>query len=286
MRNLASPKVIKEILNEYKFRFSKSLGQNFLIDENALDSIIAAADLSEKDAVLEIGPGFGTLTQRLVQNAGKVLSVEIDKTVIPILKENLSGFDNFKIVNDDIMKIDLKKLIEDEFKGYNIKAAANLPYYITTPILMLLLESRIKFSSLVIMVQKEVAQRLCAKPGKKDYGAITVCVDYFADASIVCDVPPSSFMPSPKVTSSVVKLTLRDKPKVNPADEKLFFDVVKAAFSQRRKTLLNALSNYGIESRESILSALDTLQIDSKRRGETLSIEEFAKISDIFAKKL
>lgn len=284
MRNLTSPKVIKDILSEYEFRFSKSLGQNFLIDEGALGSIIEAADLTEKDAVLEIGPGFGTLTQKLAQNAGKVVSVEIDKTVIPILEENLKDFSNFKVICDDVMKIDLKKLIKEEFKGYNVKVAANLPYYITTPIIMMLLESRVEFESLVIMVQKEVAERLCASPSKKDYGAITLSVDYFADASIVTNVPPTSFMPPPKVTSSVVKMVLRKEKKVNPINEALFFKVVKASFAQRRKTLVNALANGGVASKDVILNALKNLGIDEKRRGETLSIEEFSSIADYIEK--
>ena len=284
MRNLASPKVIKEILSEYEFRFSKSLGQNFLIDEGALDSIIEASALTENDAVLEIGPGFGTLTQHLVKNAGKVVSVEIDKTVIPILTENLKDFSNFKVICDDIMKINLKNLIETEFSGYNVKVAANLPYYITTPIIMLLLESGADFENLVIMVQKEVAERLCALPGTKDYGAISVSVDYFAEAQIITNVPASSFMPPPKVTSSVVKLTLRKEKKVAPLDEGLFFKVVKAAFAQRRKTLLNALSNAGLAPKDKINKILCELEIDPKRRGETLSIEDFCEISNLLLK--
>ena len=281
MRKLTSPEVIKSILREYEFRFSKSLGQNFLIDDSALESIIDAADLSENDAVLEIGPGFGTLTQALLKEAGKVVSVEIDKTVIPILEENLKDFSNFKVICADIMKTDLHALIDTEFKGYNIKAAANLPYYITTPILMMLLESGIKFQSIVIMVQKEVAMRLCAKPGTKDYGAISVGVDYYADSKIICDVPPHSFMPAPKVTSSVVKLEMRSKPKVSVKNEKLFFSVVKAAFLQRRKTLSNALANGGIAPKDKLSEIFERLNIDPKRRGETLSTEEFADIANL-----
>lgn len=283
MRKLTSPKVLKELLKDYEFRFSKSLGQNFLIDDDALLSITDAADLSENDGVLEIGPGFGTLTQALCQRAGKVVSVEIDKTVIPVLEDNLSEFSNFKVINEDVMKIDLKKLIETEFSGYNVKVAANLPYYITTPIIMMLLESNLDFESIVIMVQKEVAERLCAKEGTKDFGAISLSVDYYCKAEIVANVPPTSFMPPPKVTSSIVKLTLRKEKKVNPKDEKLLFSVIKGAFVQRRKTLLNALSNFGIASKEELLFAFKNVGIDEKRRGETLSIEEFCALSDEIA---
>lgn len=284
MRKLTSPKVLKELLKEYEFRFSKSLGQNFLIDDNALLSITDAADICENDGVLEIGPGFGTLTQALCEKAGKVVSVEIDKTVIPVLEDNLSEFSNFKVINEDVMKIDLKKLIETEFNGYNVKVAANLPYYITTPIIMMLLESGLNFESIVIMVQKEVAERLCAKEGTKDFGAISLSVDYHSKAQIITNVPPSSFMPPPKVTSSVVKLTLRKEKKVNPKDEKLFFSIIKGAFLQRRKTLLNALSNFGIAPKDKLLTAFKNADIDEKRRGETLSIKEFCSLSDEIAK--
>jgi 16S rRNA (adenine1518-N6/adenine1519-N6)-dimethyltransferase len=284
MRKLTSPKVIKELLKEYEFRFSKSLGQNFLIDDDALESITQASDICEDDGILEIGPGFGTLTQALCEKAGKVVSVEIDKTVIPVLKDNLSEFSNFKVINEDVMKIDLKKLIETEFLGYNVKVTANLPYYITTPIIMMLLESGLDFESIVIMVQKEVAERLCAKEGTKDFGAISLSVDYYSDAEIITNVPPSSFMPPPKVTSSVVKLTIRKEKKVNPKDEKLFFSLIKGAFLQRRKTLLNALSNFGIAPKDKLIIALKNAGIDQKRRGETLSIEEFCALSDEIAK--
>ena len=280
MRKLTSPKVLKELLKEYEFRFSKSLGQNFLIDDDALLSITQASDICKDDGVLEIGPGFGTLTQALCLKAGKVVSVEIDKTVIPVLNENLSEFSNFKVINEDVMKIDLKNLIETEFSGYNVKVAANLPYYITTPIIMMLLESGLDFESIVIMVQKEVAERLCAKEGTKDFGAISLSVDYYAKAEIITHVPPTSFMPPPKVTSSVVKLTMRKDKKVNPKNEKLFFSVIKGAFSQRRKTMLNALSNFGIAPKDKLYEAFKNLGIDEKRRGETLSIEEFCALSD------
>lgn len=282
MRNLASPRVIKEILSEYEFRFSKSLGQNFLIDEGALAGILSGADISEDDCVLEIGPGFGTLTQRLCGAAKKVVCVEIDKTVIPILEENLKDFDNFEIINDDIMKIGVKSLAEEKFGTENVKVAANLPYYITTPIIMMLLESKVKFKSITVMVQKEVAKRLCASEGTKDFGAISLAVQYFCNANYLFDVPNTSFMPPPKVTSTVVRLDLLDKPRVSVKKEEMFFKTVKASFAQRRKTLLNALSNAGFSgfSKAEISEILKNIGIDEKRRGETLSIDEFARLAD------
>lgn len=282
MRNLASPRVIKEILSEYEFRFSKSLGQNFLIDEGALAGILSGADISEDDCVLEIGPGFGTLTQRLCGAAKKVVCVEIDKTVIPILEENLKDFDNFEIINDDVMKIGIKSLAEEKFGTENVKVAANLPYYITTPIIMMLLESKVKFKSITVMVQKEVAKRLCASEGTKDFGAISLAVQYFCNANYLFDVPNTSFMPPPKVTSTVVRLDLLDKPRVSVKKEEMFFKTVKASFAQRRKTLLNALSNVGFSgfSKAEISEILKNIGIDEKRRGETLSIDEFARLAD------
>lgn len=286
MRNLASPRVIKEILSEYEFRFSKSLGQNFLIDEGALAGILSGADISEDDCVLEIGPGFGTLTQRLCGTAKKVVCVEIDKTVIPILEENLKDFDNFEIINDDIMKIGVKSLVEQKFGTENVKVAANLPYYITTPIIMMLLESKVKFKSITVMVQKEVAKRLCASEGTKDFGAISLAVQYFCNANYLFDVPNTSFMPPPKVTSTVVRLDLLDKPRVSVKKEEMFFKTVKASFAQRRKTLLNALSNAGFSgfSKAEISEILKNIGIDEKRRGETLSIDEFARLADALTK--
>lgn len=286
MRNLASPRVIKEILSEYEFRFSKSLGQNFLIDEGALAGILSGADISEDDCVLEIGPGFGTLTQRLCGAAKKVVCVEIDKTVIPILEENLKDFDNFEIINDDIMKIGVKSLVEQKFGTENVKVAANLPYYITTPIIMMLLESKVKFKSITVMVQKEVAKRLCASEGTKDFGAISLAVQYFCSANYLFDVPNTSFMPPPKVTSTVVRLDLLDKPRVSVKKEEMFFKTVKASFAQRRKTLLNALSNAGFSgfSKAEISEILKNIGIDEKRRGETLSIDEFARLADALTK--
>ena len=283
MRNLASPAVIKSILAEKGFRFSKSLGQNFLIDEDVLDRIVEGSGIDEDTYVLEIGPGFGTLTQRLCAAAKKVVAVEIDDMAADILSENLAECDNLKIVRGDILKIDLNSLIADEFgDGSRIRVVANLPYYITTPILMLLIEGGFPIDSITVMIQKEVADRLAASPGGKDYGAITLSVQYRCECTPVAIAPPDSFMPPPKVTSEVIRLDLRDKPQVVVKDEKMLFKVIKAAFAQRRKTLLNTLSNSGgfSMSKDELTSMLDSLGIDPRRRGETLSIEEYAKISD------
>lgn len=283
MRNLASPAVIKSILAEKGFRFSKSLGQNFLIDEGVLDKIVDGSGIDENTYVLEIGPGFGTLTQRLCAAAKKVVAVEIDDMAADILTENLAECNNLKIVRGDILKIDLNALIADEFgKDSKIKVVANLPYYITTPILMLLIEGGFNIDSITVMIQKEVADRLAATPGGKDYGAITLSVQYRCTATPVAIAPPDSFMPPPKVTSEVIRLDLLSEPSVMVNDEKMLFKVVKAAFAQRRKTLLNTLSNSNAfaMSKDELSQMLENLGIDPRRRGETLSIEEYAKISD------
>lgn len=282
MKNLASPKVLKEILAESGFKFSKSLGQNFLIDENVLEKIISGANIDKSTNVIEIGPGFGTLTQRLCQNAKKVVAIEIDKTAIPILKNNLEDFDNINIINDDVLKCDLKKIIKDEFGGGSVTIAANLPYYITTPIIMHILESRIDAENLCIMIQKEVAERIVAKEGTKDYGALSIAVNYYAVPRMICHVPPSSFIPMPKVSSAVISLDIRKEPPVSVNSEKGFFKVVKAAFAQRRKTLLNALSNSPAipMAKDEILNVLIECGIDEKRRGETLTLQDFADITN------
>ena len=282
MKNLASPKVLKEILAESGFKFSKSLGQNFLIDENVLEKIISGANIDKSTNVIEIGPGFGTLTQRLCLNAKKVVAIEIDKTAIPILENNLCDFDNIKIINDDVLKCDLKKIIEDEFGGGRVTIAANLPYYITTPIIMHILESRIDAKNLCIMIQKEVAERIAAKEGTKDYGALSVAVNYYAIPRMICTVPPSSFIPMPKVSSAVISLDIRKEPPVAVNSEKGFFKLVKAAFAQRRKTLLNALANSSAipMSKEEISNVLIECGIDEKRRGETLTLQDFADIAN------
>lgn len=283
MRNLASPAVIRSILAEKGFKFSKSLGQNFLIDEDVLDRIVEGSGIHEDTYVLEIGPGFGTLTQRLCGVAKKVVAVEIDDMAADILEENLAECDNLKIIRGDILKIDLNTLIADEFgKDAKIKVVANLPYYITTPILMLLIENNFPIESITVMIQKEVADRLAASPGGKDFGAITLSVQYRCTCELIAVAPPDSFMPPPKVTSEVIRLDLREKPPVEVKDENTLFKVIKAAFSQRRKTLLNTLSNSGSfsMSKDELSTMLESLGIDPRRRGETLSIDEYAKISD------
>lgn len=282
MKNLTSPKVIKQILEESGFKFSKSLGQNFLIDDSVLDKMIAGSGINENTNIIEIGPGFGTLTQRLCESAKKVVAIEIDKTAIPILKDNLCEFDNLTIINEDVLKCNLEEIINREFGGEGVKIVANLPYYITTPIIMHILESRINAESLCIMIQKEVAERLAAKPGTKDYGALTVAVNYYASPRMICHVPPSSFIPMPKVSSSVISLDIRQQPPVDVNNEKGYFKIVKAAFGQRRKTLLNALSNSPAisMSKDEIARVLQECNIDEKRRGETLSLQDFADISN------
>ena len=281
MRKLTSPAVIKEILAESGFRFSKSLGQNFLISDGVLEDMIYSAGIDDTSNVLEIGPGFGTLTQQLCLHAKKVVSVEIDETVIPILKDNTAEFDNLTIINSDIMKTDIKKLISEQFGDEEVKVVANLPYYITTPIIMGLLEQELPISMLVIMIQKEVADRIAAKPCTKDYGALTVAVNFYCEPSVVCTVPASCFIPPPKVNSSVIMLTMRQSPAVDVTDKKKYFAVVKAAFGQRRKTLLNALANSGVAgTKERVTEILESVGIEPNRRGETLTLEEFARIAN------
>lgn len=282
MKNLAKPEVIKELLRENGFHFSKSLGQNFLTDENVLENIVESACPDEK-GVLEIGPGFGSLTQRLCQRAKKVVSVEIDSAVIPILEDNLKECENFKLIHGDIMKEDLTALCQREFGDEKIKVCANLPYYITSPVILRLLDPNLPIEDITIMIQKEVAERINAKAGSKDYGVLTLTVGYYASSEIVCIVPPSAFMPPPKVSSAVIKLTLRDKPPVEVKNTDTYFAVIKAAFALRRKTLLNALGSASLgKSKDEILEILNKADIDPKRRGETLTDEEFARIANKF----
>ncbi len=279
MKNLANPAVIKEILAKNGFSFSKSLGQNFLIDERALNEIVASA-APEGANVLEIGPGFGTLTQRLCERSAKVVCVEIDSSAIPILTDNLKEFDNLKIIHADIMKTDITSLCKEEFGASPVKVCANLPYYITSPVIMSLLNPALPIEDITVMIQKEVAQRIGAKAGSKDYGVLTLAVGYYATAEIVTIVPPSSFMPPPKVESAVIKLTMRKTPPVEIKDTDMYFKVIKAAFALRRKTLLNALSSGLGLPKDKVLDILKNADIDEKRRGETLSDEEFARISN------
>lgn len=279
--NLASPAVVKRLLQQHGFRFSKSLGQNFLIDETVLERMVDGAGINGRSCVLEIGPGFGTLTQRLCARAQKVCAVEVDADAIAVLRQNLQECTNLEIVHGDILKLDLPALLQSQFGGLPVQVAANLPYYITTPILMRLLESGLPFSSITVMVQKEVADRMMAQPGKKDYGALTVAVQYRCVVTLVAQAGPEAFLPSPKVSSSVVRLDLRDVPAVAVPDEKAFFRVVCASFAMRRKTLPNALAAGGYTMPKAEIAALlQALGIDPKRRGETLSLKEFAAIAE------
>ncbi len=280
-KKLYSPKVIKEIIHKHGFRFSKSLGQNFLIDGNIIDNICDGSDINSQDEILEIGPGIGTLTQGLCKRAKKVLAVELDKRLIPILEDTLSIYKNLEIINGDILKIDLEKLLKEKFENEKIKVVANLPYYITTPIIMKLLEERLNIEKIVVMVQKEVAERMKAKPGSKDYGALSIATQYYSKPQIIVNVPKNVFMPRPNVDSSVILFDVYDKPPIEVLDEKLMFMVVKAAFGKRRKTLSNSLSsgNLGI-SKKQVVEVLNMVNINPKLRGEVLDIKDFAKISD------
>ncbi len=281
MYDLTSPSVIRHLCDEFGFSFKKGFGQNFLTDADVLLSIAEAAG---SEGVLEIGPGFGTLTAVLGNRAKKVVSIEIDRTLEQVLKTTLAGFDNIKIHFADVMKTDLKKLINEEFPGMSLSVAANLPYYVTSPILMKLLEEKLPFENIVVMVQKEVAERIVAKPGTKDYGALTLAVSYYADAEIITTVPAESFVPAPKVDSAVVSMKLLKEPPID-APEKDYFRLVKASFAQRRKTMLNALSNAGFYgSKDDIKAVLESLGYDSNLRGETLSMKEFSEIAKRFAK--
>lgn len=284
-KKLYSPKVMKDILDKYGFKFSKSLGQNFLIDGNIINKIADTADLDEKSGVLEIGPGFGTLTQVLCGKAKKVVAVEVDKSLERVHKETLN-YDNLKIIYDDFMKIDVNKLIEEEFNGLDVKIVANLPYYITTPIIMKILEEKYKISKIVVMVQKEVAQRLNSMPGSKEYGAITLAVQYRADTEIAMLVPNTVFMPRPKVDSAVIEFNILKEPRITVEDEELLFNVIKASFGQRRKTLLNGLSNNLKLPKEVVKEALGNVGIDPGIRGETLGLVQFGRIADELKKHL
>ncbi len=283
MSDLINAQATAQVIKKYGFSFQKRFGQNFLIDEHVLDKIIDAAGIEKTDGVIEIGPGIGTMTQRLCERAGRVRAIEIDRELIPILNETLGGYDNVRIINEDIMKIDLEELISDEFDGMRVKVVANLPYYITTPIVMALLEKRLPLENITIMVQKEVAMRMQAKPGTKDYGALSLAVQYYADTYIAANVPPNCFMPRPKVGSGVIRLTVRKDPPVDVADERQMFELIRAAFNQRRKTLVNAVANYANLSftKEEISGALVSLGLSENVRGETLNLQQFAALSNI-----
>lgn len=274
------PRITKEIMKKYNFTLSKGLGQNFLIDGSVVENICEAAEISQNDVILEIGPGIGTLTQYLCEKAKKVVAIEIDKDLIEIHKETLP-YDNLKIIYDDFMKIDLNKLFEEEFSGENVKVAANLPYYITTPIIMKLLEEKLPISSLTVMVQKEVAERFQSPPGSKVYGAISAVIQYYAKPEISFIVPSEVFIPQPKVDSAVIVMKIYDSPPVYVKDEKLFFSLIKGAFAQRRKTIINSISGSIPDMDKSKLKEiLEILGYNPSIRGEKLGIEDFALISN------
>lgn len=282
MAYLGSPSATKEVINKYSFAFQKKFGQNFLIDSNILENIVEAAEITKDDFVLEIGPGIGTMTQYLCEAARQVTAVEIDKMLIPILEDTLSEYDNVEVINQDVLKVDIKSLTNERNDGRPIKVVANLPYYITTPIIMGLFESGVPIDSITIMVQKEVAERMQTGPGSKEYGALSLAVQYYADAKVMLNVSASCFMPRPKVDSAVIKLTRHKEPVVEVKDEKLMFRVIRASFNQRRKTLVNGLKNSaGLDfSKEEIVSAIHHIGKEESIRGEKLTLEEFAKLSN------
>lgn len=282
MEKLSNPQVTIATIKKYDFAFQKKFGQNFLIDEHVLNKIIAAAGVTKEDMVLEIGPGFGTMTQYLSENAREVVAVEIDKELIPVLNDTLSDYDNVTIINEDILKVDIEKLVQERNGGNPIKVVANLPYYITTPIIMGLLENHVPVDNITVMVQKEVAMRMQAKPGTKDYGALSLAVQYYAKPYIAANVPPNCFIPRPNVGSAVIRLELFDEPPVNVKDEKMMFSVIRASFNQRRKTLQNSIVNGGLPfTKEQISKALGKMELADTIRGEALSLEQFAKLTDI-----
>lgn len=283
MADLGVPANTIEILQKYKFNFQKKFGQNFLIDTHVLDKIIASAGVAKEDCVLEIGPGIGTMTQYLAENAREVIAVEIDKALIPILEDTLSEYDNVTIINEDILKIDINQIVAERNHGQPVKVVANLPYYITTPIIMGLFENHVPLESITVMVQKEVADRMQVGPGTKDYGALSLAVQYYAKPEIVANVPPNCFMPRPNVGSAVIRLTRYEKPPVEVVDEKYMFALIRASFNQRRKTLVNGLlnaGNLGI-TKENITDALEKMELSATVRGEALTLEQFAQLSNL-----
>lgn len=285
---LGNPQNTIEVLQKYGFSFQKKFGQNFLIDTHVLDKIIASAEITKDDFVLEIGPGIGTMTQYLAYAARQVVAVEIDKALIPILEDTLSAYDNVTVINEDVLKVDIAKLAEEYNGGKPIKVVANLPYYITTPIIMGLYESHVPIESITVMVQKEVADRMQTGPGSKDYGALSLAVQYYARAYIVANVPPNCFMPRPKVGSAVIRLTSHKEPPVQVENEQLMFQIIRASFNQRRKTLANGLNN-SMEihlSKEMITDAIEQLGKGASVRGEALTLEEFAHLSNIIYGKM
>ena len=280
---LGNPQKTIEVIQKYEFAFQKKFGQNFLIDTHVLDKIISAAEITKDDLVVEIGPGIGTMTQYLACAAREVVAIEIDKMLIPILQDTLSAYDNVTIINEDVLKVDLNKLAEEKNGGRPVKVVANLPYYITTPIIMSLFENHVPLHSITIMVQKEVADRMRMGPGTKDYGALSLAVQYYAEPYLVANVPQNCFMPRPKIGSAVIKLTVHEKPPVTVRDEKLMFRLIRASFNQRRKTLANGLNNSPElhYSKEQIAEAIEKLGTSPSVRGEALTLEQFARLADI-----
>ncbi len=287
MDKLSNPQKTIEVIQKYEFAFQKKFGQNFLIDGHVLDKIIRSANITKDDFVLEIGPGIGTMTQYLAEAAREVAAVEIDKALIPILEDTLSGYDNITVINEDVLKLDIKQLVMERNGGKPVKVVANLPYYITTPIIMGLFESHVPIDSITVMVQKEVAQRMQSGPGSKDYGALSLAVQYYAEPYIVANVPPNCFMPRPKVGSAVIRLTTYKEAPIDVKDERLMFRIIRASFNQRRKTLVNGLNNSPeiTISKEIIAEAIAELGVSPTIRGEALTLDEFARLSNIISAK-
>ena len=286
MATLGNPKNTIEIIQKYQFAFQKKFGQNFLIDTRVLDKIISAAGITEDDCVLEIGPGIGTMTQYLAEHAGKVVAVEIDTNLLPILDETLKGYSNVTVINSDILKLDMNKLVDEYNDGRPIKVAANLPYYITTPIIMGLFESNVPIDNITVMVQKEVADRMQVGPGSKDYGALSLAVQYYAKPYIVANVPPNCFIPRPNVGSAVIRLTRYQEPPVQVDEPGIMFRLIRASFNQRRKTLQNGLNNSPEVpyTKEQIASAIESLGVPASVRGEALTLEQFAILANYFTR--
>ncbi|MBQ5445578.1 MAG: 16S rRNA (adenine(1518)-N(6)/adenine(1519)-N(6))-dimethyltransferase RsmA [Lachnospiraceae bacterium] len=287
MAYLGIPKNTIEVLQKYNFNFQKRFGQNFLIDTHVLEKIIREAHITKDDVVLEIGPGIGTMTQYLCESASKVFAVEIDNTLIPILNDTLSEYDNVTIINEDILKVNINKLVEEECGNRPIKVVANLPYYITTPIIMSLFENDVNIDNITVMIQKEVAERIVSKPGTKDYGALTLAVNFYSTPEIVANVPPNCFMPRPNVSSAVIRMTKDVEPKVKVADKELLFKLIKASFLQRRKTLVNGIGNFKELNitKDRVAEALKEMGLDENIRGERLSLSEFGELSDLLSEK-
>lgn len=288
MASLGSGKNTAEIIQKYQFNFQKKFGQNFLIDSNILNKIVQSAEVTKEDCVLEIGPGIGTMTQYLAEAAREVVAVEIDKNLIPILKDTLSAYDNVTVINEDILKVDLNQIVQDKNGGRPIKVVANLPYYITTPIIMGLFENHVPLKSITIMVQKEVADRMQVGPGTKDYGALSLAVQYYAKPEIITRVPASCFMPRPNVDSTVIRLERYEEPPVSVKDEKYLFAVIRASFNQRRKTLANGLTNAGNlgVNRQLVEEALTQMGLSATARGEALTLSQFAELSNYLVGKI